>query len=165
MKTVSRPNCRNRGGRLAKPALRRLTPRLPARPRLYSPPRTVTLKSTRVIAAPIQPKIPAEPPVRHDSALSRDRIDRVTGGGTEHEVRGPERFPRIRPAEGGVGVRPRPSQVGDAAPLEVVDALCHCVDASALGTRRTAGRDGFRARAEGRARRRGRARARAASTT
>jgi RNA polymerase primary sigma factor len=68
MKTVSRPNCRNRGGRLAKPALRRLTPRLPARPRLYSPPRTVTLKSTRVIAAPIQPKIPAEPPVRHDSA-------------------------------------------------------------------------------------------------
>ena len=51
MKTVSKPNCGNRSGRLAKPALGRVTPRLPKSSRLYSAPATISLKPARVIPA------------------------------------------------------------------------------------------------------------------
>src|SRR5256885_10417210 len=63
MKTISKPNCRNRGGRLAKPGLRRLTPRLPRQPRLYSAPEAVSLKPARVVA-----EIRTETPAPRDSA-------------------------------------------------------------------------------------------------
>src|ERR1041385_4102001 len=68
MKTISKPNCRNRGGRLAKPGLRRLTPRLPRQPRLYSAPKTVSLKPTRAVVASVERETPAEAPAPRDSA-------------------------------------------------------------------------------------------------
>src|ERR1051325_2091646 len=68
MKTISKPNCRNRGGRLAKPGLRRLTPRLPREPRLYSAPKTVSLKPTRAGWASVERETPAEAPAPRDSA-------------------------------------------------------------------------------------------------
>src|SRR2546426_7779961 len=54
MKTVSKPNCRNRSGGLSKPALRRVAPRLPKQSRLYSPPATISLKPARVTSAPAE---------------------------------------------------------------------------------------------------------------
>src|ERR1041385_1484488 len=68
MKTISKPNCRNRGGRLAKPGLRRLTPRLPRQPRLYSAPKTVSLKPTRAVVASVERETPAEAPAPRESA-------------------------------------------------------------------------------------------------
>jgi RNA polymerase primary sigma factor len=56
MKTVAKPNCRQRGNRLAKPAIRRILPSLPKRSRLYAAPKPVSLKPARVVSAPVSPE-------------------------------------------------------------------------------------------------------------
>jgi RNA polymerase primary sigma factor len=58
MKNISKPNCRNRNGRLTEPALRRIAPRLPRSSRVYSAPATVTLKPVKT-SAPLAISEPA----------------------------------------------------------------------------------------------------------
>src|SRR5262252_5927754 len=69
MKTVAKPNCRQRGNRLAKPAMRRILPRLPKRSRLYAAPKPVSLKPARVVSVPVEPQPqPVAEPASHSGS-------------------------------------------------------------------------------------------------
>jgi RNA polymerase primary sigma factor len=69
MKTVDKLNCRQRGNRLAKPAIRRILPRLPKHSRLYAAPKTVSLKPARVVSVPVEPEPrPVAEPASHSGS-------------------------------------------------------------------------------------------------
>src|SRR5882762_6474095 len=69
MKTLAKPNCRNRGGR-ADSAVSRMAPRLPKGSRLYAAPKPVSLKPAKVVSVAV-----AREPIVETRSYSGSRGD------------------------------------------------------------------------------------------